>query len=158
YDPNLFTQDESYKVASDSAYPTIESILMDGQGQPLLNRAIGGTYPPGSTFKLVVAGAGLESKTIDDSYHITDTGIFKIGDFSFANWYYTEYGRTEPGELDVIRALARSNDIFFYKLAEKIGVDQLSRIAEKFGLGEKLGIDLNGEMPGLVPTKEWKKQ
>ncbi len=158
FDPNLFTLDETYKVASDSAYPTVESMLLDGNNQPLLNRAIGGTYPPGSTFKLVVAAAGLQSKTIDDSYQVTDTGILKIGNFSFANWYYTEYGRTEPGELDVKRALARSNDIFFYKLAEKIGVDKLSSIADRFGLGGKLGIDLEGEQKGLVPTKEWKKQ
>lgn len=158
FDPNLFTLDTDYKPASNSAYKSLDAILLDGSGQPLLNRAIGGTYPPGSTFKLIVAASGLESKTIDSNYHITDTGILKIGTFSFANWYYTEYGKTEQGDVNVTRAIARSNDIFFYKLAEKIGVDKLSTMADQFGLGEKLGIDLSGEASGLVPTKEWKKK
>lgn len=157
YDPNLFTLDDTYFVSSDSAYKSISSVLTDGQGQPLLNRSIGGVYPPGSTFKLVVAAAGLEDKVIDASYRVKDTGILKIGDFSFANWYYTEYGRTEEGEVDVVRGLSRSNDIFFYKLAEVIGIDRISAMAMKFGLGDTLGIDLPGEAAGLVPTRKWKK-
>jgi len=157
FDPNLFTLDSTYKPASDSAYFSIESMLTDGSNQPLLDRAIAGTYPPGSTFKIVTAASGLEKKIIDDNYRVEDTGVVKIGDFSFANWYYTQYGRTEPGELDVTRALARSNDIFFYKLAEKIGVDRLSVTAKEFGIGSKLGIDLSGEQAGIVPNKQWKK-
>ena len=86
-----------------------------------------------------------------------DTGILKMGDISFANWFYTDYGRKESGLLDVVRALARSNDIFFYKLAEKVGVDRLSAMGKKFGLGETTGIDLSGEASGLVPSKDWKK-
>ncbi|HZE86627.1 MAG TPA: penicillin-binding transpeptidase domain-containing protein [Methylomirabilota bacterium] len=158
YDANLFTLDTTYKGASDSAYHSLASVLSDTNNQPLLNRAISGIYPPGSTFKLVVAASGLQDKVIDSNYHITDTGILKVGDFSFANWYYTEYGRTEQGDVNVTRAIARSNDIFFYKLAEKIGVDKLSAMATKFDLGEKLGIDLAGEEAGLVPTKEWKQK
>ncbi len=157
YDPNLFTLDDSYKLASESAYKNIESVLKDGIGQPLLNRAVGGTYPPGSTYKIVTAVAGLENKIIDKDYRVRDTGVIKVGEFSFANWYFTNYGRTEPGELDVIRALARSNDIFFYKLAEKVGVDKLSEMAQKFGLGTKTGIDLGGEAKGLVPDPKWKE-
>lgn len=157
FDPNLFTQDETYKVASDSAYPTVESILMDGQNQPLLNRAIGGVYPPGSTFKIVTAISSLENNIIDSKFKIEDTGILRVGDFSFANWYFTQYGRTD-GEVNVVKALARSNDIFFYKLGQMVGVDTLSKTATAFGLGEKLGIDLLGEMQGLVPTKEWKRK
>lgn len=157
FDANLFTLDETYKGASDSAYPTVESMLLDGHNQPLLDRAIGGTYPPGSTFKIVTAIAGLENKVIDGDFQVTDTGILKIGDFSFANWYYTQHGGKD-GEVNVIKALSRSNDIFFYKLGQMLGVDTLSATARKFGLGEKLGIDLGGEMTGLVPTKEWKKK
>ncbi len=158
FDPNLFTMGPTYKAASGSAYTRVSQILLDGQNQPLLNRAIGGVYPPGSTFKLVNAAAGLEDHVIDKNFSITDTGILKIGNFSFANWYYTDYGRTEQGPVNVVRAIARSNDIFFYKLAEKVQVDRLSAMARKFGLGSVLGIDLPGEEAGTVPTEEWKKK
>ena len=130
---------------------------MDSDNQPLLNRAIGGTYPPGSTFKLIVAAAGLEDKVIDSNFTIQDTGILSLGSFSFSNWYFTQYGRTD-GEVNIVKAIQRSNDIFFYKLAGLVGVDKLSQFAEKFGLGKKLGIDLTGEQSGIVPTEEWKKQ
>ncbi|MGI8420148.1 MAG: penicillin-binding transpeptidase domain-containing protein [Candidatus Levyibacteriota bacterium] len=158
FDANLFTLDASYKPATDSAYPTVGAMLTDGQNQPLLNRAIDGVYPPGSTFKIVAAAAGLQDRIIDENYKVEDTGILQIGDFSFANWYYTEYGRKEPNPLNVVTALSRSNDIFFYKLAEKIGVDKLSGVAAKMGVGQVLGIDLPGESSGVLPTKQWKKE
>ncbi len=157
YDTNLFTRDKTYRTATDSAYQKTGDLLTDSKNQPLLDRAISGVYPPGSTFKIVTAASGLVDKTIDENYRIRDTGVIKVGEFSFANWYFTNYGRTEPGELDVKRALSRSNDIFFYKLAEKVGVDKLSEMAEKMGLGRETGIDLGGEVSGLVPDPEWKK-
>ena len=80
-----------------------------------------------------------------------------MGAFSFANWLYTGYGRTD-GTLNVVSGIKRSNDIFFYKLAEKVGVERLSSTAEKFGLGKPLGIDLAGEAKGLVPTPSWKEE
>lgn len=156
FDPNLFTMGKDYHTATTSGYHTVEEILT-AEDQPLLNRAIGGTYPPGSTFKLVTAASGLQNNIIDEHFQIEDTGIVKIGAFSFANWFYTDYGRTE-GAVDVVKAIKRSNDIFFYKLADMIGVDKLSAMSEKFGLGRVLGIDLSGEAKGLVPTKEWKQK
>lgn len=158
FDPNLFTLDDSYEASSTSAYEDVSAILTDGDGQPLLNRAIGGVYPPGSTFKLITAAAGLDTHIIDDTYSVVDTGVLKIGEFSFANWFYTSYGRTEPGAVNVVKAISRSNDIFFYKLAEKITVDKLAVVAKKFKLGTTLGIDLDNEAEGLVPTKEWKEK
>ena len=158
FDPNLFTLDETYKVASTSSYHNIEDILLDTDNQPLLNRAIGGIYPPGSTFKLVTAISGLENKVIDANYSVTDTGVLRVGEFSYANWFYTDYGKTESGKVDVIKAISRSNDIFFYKLAEKVGADRLSETGKKFGLGKPLGIDLGGESSGLLPTKQWKEK
>jgi penicillin-binding protein 2 len=155
FDPNLFTMGESYEIASNSSYLTLSDVLLDGQNQPLLNRAIGGTYPPGSTFKLIVASAGLKNNIIDENWQIDDTGILKVGDFSFSNWYYTGYGGTD-GQVNIVKGIKRSNDIFFYKLAEKVGVDKVSETAKLFGLGEKLGIDLQGEQAGVVPTEEWK--
>lgn len=157
FDPNFFTQGLDYKVATDSAYPDVSAILADSKNQPLLNRAISGTYPPGSTFKLVNAAAGLEGGVIDENFQVLDTGTFSVGAFSFSNWYFTQYGKTE-GEVNVVRAIKRSNDIFFYHLAEKVGVDGLSAEAKKFGLGNVLGIDLSGETAGIVPDDGWKKR
>lgn len=156
FDDNLFTMGEGYSTEQNSSYNSVSQILMDSANQPLLNRVIGGTYPPGSTFKLVTAAAGLQDKIIDKNFTIEDTGILKLGTFSFGNWYFLQYGRTD-GEVNVVKAIQRSNDIFFYKLAEMIGVDKLSQFAGKFGLGKKQGIDLAGEQAGTVPTEEWKK-
>ena len=157
FDTNFFTMGPNYLAASDSSYLSLSDILLDSQNQPLLDRSISGTYPPGSTFKLVVASAGLENKIIDENYQIEDTGVLQIGAFSFSNWYYTGYGGKD-GEVNVVKGIKRSNDIFFYKLAEKIGVDKVSETAQKFGLGKPLGIDLQGEAAGLVPTPEWKQK
>ncbi len=158
FDPNLFTLDNTYKPATDSAYKSVEGIITDSKNQPLLNRAIGGIYPPGSTFKIVVSAAGLQEKIIDQNYTIVDTGVLKVGDFSFANWYYTDYGKKEPKPLNVSAALTRSNDIFFYKLAQKISVDKLSAFAKTMGIGQILGIDLPGEVTGVLPTTQWKQK
>lgn len=157
FDTNLFTLGEDYKVATDSSYPSLESILLDFDNQPLLNRAIAGVYPPGSTFKLVVAAAALENKVIDENFEVEDTGILKIGAFSFANWYYTNYGGKD-GNVNVVKAIKRSNDIFFYKLAEKTGIDKISKTASRFGVGRTLGIDLIGEESGTLPSVEWKEK
>jgi penicillin-binding protein 2 len=155
FDPNLFTMGQNYKPSSESSYLNLSNILLDSQNQPLLDRSISGVYPPGSTFKLIVASAGLSDKIIDENWQIEDTGILKIGDFSFSNWYYTGYGGKD-GEVNIVKGIKRSNDIFFYKLAEKVGVDKVSEMAKKFGLDTQLGIDLAGEQSGTVPTPEWK--
>lgn len=157
FDPNLFTLGEHYVPATNSAYESIGDILLDSTNQPMLNRAIGGSYPPASTFKLITAAAGLEKNIIDETYEVEDTGILRVGDFSFANWYFTQYGGKDK-DVNVVKAISRSNDIFFYKLAEKVGVSEISNMAKQFGLGSKLGIDLNGELEGVVPDPEWKKK
>jgi len=157
FDPNLFTQGQNYKSSSPSSYLSVEDILSDNKDQPLLNRAISGAYPPGSTFKIVVAAAGLNNKIIDENFEVEDTGSINVGAFTFSNWYFTQYGKTD-GILSVVGGIKRSNDIFFYKLAEKIGVDKISQTAMDFGLGQKLGIDLAGEAKGLIPTRKWKEK
>lgn len=156
FDPNLFTLPLSYQKSTESAQK-LEEILYDSRGRPLLNRAISGTYPPGSTFKLVVAAAGLQDKIIDENWQIEDSGIITVGAFSFSNWYFSQYGKTD-GEVNIVKGIKRSNDVFFYKLAEEIGVDKISEMAKKIGLGNLLGIDLFGEQDGLVPTQEWKQK
>lgn len=157
FDPNLFTLGADYRPATDSAYQKVSDVLLDRTNQPLLNRAISGIYPPGSTFKPVVAAAGLENNIIDENYLVSDTGVLNLGSFSFSNWYYSQYGKTE-GEVDVVKGIKRSNDIFFYKLAERVGVDTISKMAAKFGIGKTLGIDLNGEEAGILPTTAWKEK
>lgn len=157
FDPNLFTLGPNYLTASNSSYLSLTDVLQDDKNQPLLNRGISGTYPPGSTFKLVVAASGLENKIIDENWQVEDTGVITVGTFSFSNWYYTGYGGKD-GEVNIVKGIKRSNDIFFYNLAAKIGVDKVSETAFKFGLGRLLGIDLKGEQEGLVPTPQWKEK
>jgi penicillin-binding protein 2 len=123
---------------------------------PLFDRAIGGVYHPGSIFKLVTGTAALETGAIDPSYTYEDTGVITVNEFSYTNWYFTQYGGKE-GEIDLPRALGRSTDTFFYKVGELVGIDRLSEWAEKFGLRGTTGIDLPGESVGLVPTPEWKR-
>lgn len=140
YDPNVFV---SYDKGNE-----IEN-LMNDQNQPLFNRAISGTYPPGSTFKIVTATAGLESGEIKADTLIEDTGIIRIGEFSFSNWYFSQYGKTE-GEINIVKAIARSNDVFFYKLGEMVGEDELVNWSKKYKLGSQLGIELPGEESGNI--------
>ena len=157
FDPNVFTLGNEYKSASNLAYQNIDKILNDSENQPLINRAISGLYPPGSTFKLITAAAGLQNEIIDLHYKVEDTGVIRIGEFSFSNWYFTNYGGKD-GEVNVVKGIKRSNDIFFYKLAEKVGLEKLSDMARKFGIDKALGIDLLGETKGLVPTDGWKRK
>ncbi len=135
----------------------INRLLKDSKNLPFLNRTIGGVYHPGSIFKIVTATAGLMEGEIDPETTVEDTGVIKIGEWSFANWYFTDYGRTE-GAVDLIKAIKRSNDIYFYKLGEWLGVDKLADWARKFGLGKASGVDLPGEVAGLVPDPKWKEQ
>lgn len=124
--------------------------------KPFFDRAIQGTYPPGSIFKIVTALAGLESGKITADTEIEDVGEFSIGDTKFANWYFLEYGGRD-GNLKVERAIARSNDIFFFRVAQKLGLVTLRQMAIKLGFGQKTGIDLEDEAFGLVPDEVWKK-
>lgn len=131
--------------------------VMNNPDRPMFNRAIGGTYPPGSTFKLVTALAALEEGDIKRDTTVEDVGVLKVGTFSFANWYFTQYGKTE-GFVDIVKAIARSNDIFFYKVGEWLGIRTLVTWAHQVGIGKPLGIELAGEAGGLMPDPEWKKE
>lgn len=133
-----------------------EALARD-ENMPFFNRAIGGAYYPGSTFKIVVAAAGLEDGKIDVNYTFDDPGVIRIGEFSYANWYFTQYGRKE-GEINLTRAITRSTDTFFYKLGEMVGVERLAWWGERFGLGGKTGVDLPAETNGLVPNPGWKER
>jgi penicillin-binding protein 2 len=129
--------------------------LFNDPQRPLINRALAAVYPPGSTFKIITAAAALESGVITSDYLYEDTGLIRVGDYQYTNWYLTQYGGKE-GIIDIRRALSRSTDTFFYKVGELLGPEQLSNWALKFGLGEKTGIELISELPGLVPNPQWK--
>ena len=122
---------------------------------PFFNRAIGGAYHPGSTFKIITSVAGLEEGVLDVNFKYTDVGYVEAGGLKFRNWYFTRFGKGE-GEMNIVKAITRSTDTFFYIAGEKVGIDSLAAWAEKFGLGKKLGIDLPGEAAGLMPNPDWK--
>ncbi len=121
------------------------------------NRAVSGMYPPGSVFKLVTAIAGLQKQAFDEHKTVLDEGILKVGDYSYANWLYTQNGGTD-GEISLVRAIARSNDIYFYKAAEWTGPTSLAAQAREFGFGKSTGIELPAEAAGFVPDPTWKEE
>lgn len=143
-----------------ASYPSFDpeniAASVTDKNKPYFNRAIAGVYPPGSVFKIVTALAGLESGKVTRDTEIEDVGEFSLGDIKFSNWFYTQYGQKD-GILKIERALARSNDIFFYRLAEMAGLGAIRKAAIALGFGQKTGIDLPSEEFGLVPDEVWKK-
>ncbi len=133
----------------------ISKFLLD-ERLPMFNRSISGTYHPGSLFKIVTTIAAVEDEKIKRDFTYEDKGVISVDEFQYNNWYFTQYGGTE-GIIDVVRALARSTDTFFYEVGSLVGAESLSNWAETFGLAEKTDIDLPGEVVGLVPSPEWKK-
>ena len=154
FDPNLFTKSTSYEP--DGGYQSVDEVLNE-KTQPLLNRTISGSYSPGSTFKIVTATAGLEENAINPSTLIEDTGVRTIGGISFGTWNFLQYGKLEK-PLNIVGAIRRSNDIFFYVLSERVGVKKISEWAGKFGFGKILNIDIPGEIAGVVPGPSWKER
>ena len=148
FDPNIFTS-----KADDSA---IEQIFRSSTF-PLLNRVIAGTYPPGSTYKILSSLVALSSGKVTPNTTIIDNGVVNLGTFKFTNWYFTQYGRTE-GPVNLTKALKRSNDTYFYEIGRIVGEEPLFDISRKLKLGTTLGIDLPSEVTGLVPSNEWKRQ
>lgn len=136
---------------------TIRSYLEDSQNLPMMNRAISAKYHPGSIFKPIIALGALEDGTINATTTFEDTGKITIGDYEFKNWLWTKRGGTD-GMVDVVKGLQRSNDIFFYRLGEKMGVEAMDKWSRNFGLGKITGIELPGEVAGLVPNDAWKRQ
>jgi len=141
FDPNLF-------AGSDAR---IKRILKD-PCHPMLNRAISCAYPPGSSFKIVVATAALEERKINTSKSFVCSGTLKIGGRIFHCWR-----KKGHGPQNVINGLKNSCNIFFYNTGLLIGPDTISRYAQRFGFGRPTGIDLPGEIGGLVPGRIWKR-
>ncbi len=127
--------------------------ILHDERHPLTNRAIQGLYPPGSTFKIIMAAAALEMNEVD----MTDT-IQCRGRFRFGNRTYRDWKASGHGPVDLHKALAQSCDVYFYKMGHRLGIETIARYARLFGLGKKTGIDLPSEQPGIVPSPEWKQQ
>lgn len=142
FDPNRFASGisrEDWKQLSLNA------------SHPLQNRSIDGQYPPGSTFKVVTALAGLEEKVVT-----ADTRIYCPGSFRLGRGYYRCWKRGGHGHVDLHDALVQSCDVYFYTVGHRLGIDTLARYAREMGLGSLTQVGLTGEKPGLVPTSQWK--
>jgi len=141
-DANIFST-----VIPDSLW---RSILADSTN-PLLNRPLDGLYPPGSTYKLVIAGAGLELGLIDRNTMFSScNGGYQFGNRFFRCWLPRGHGR-----VSVVQAIEQSCDVFFYQLGYKLGLDEFYRFSRACGFGQKTGIDLPQEASGNVPDKSW---
>ncbi len=118
---------------------------------PLQDRAIQGQYSPGSTFKIVMALAGLEEGVIDPDEELFCDGKFILGDHVFHCWRKQGHGK-----VNLHRALVESCDVYFYRLGKRLGVDKIARYAKMCGLGQPTGFELGSEKGGLIPTSQWK--
>lgn len=156
YEPRLLSRRE-VDPEKEKERKSIVQGLFDSTDKVFFNRAISGAYPPGSVFKLITGLIGLEENAFDSQTTVEDEGILKVGEYTYANWFYTQYGGRD-GTINLQRSIARSNDIFFYKAAEWLGPQKLADGARLFGLGSKTGIDIAGEASGLVPDPKWKEE
>jgi penicillin-binding protein 2 len=118
---------------------------------PLINKATSGLYAPGSTFKMAVALAALEAKTLSPTDRIGCPGYLDLGDTRFHCWRAGGHGM-----LDLRGGLKNSCDVFFYEVARRTGIDRIAAMANRFGLGVELDLDLPGQREGLIPTREWR--
>lgn len=138
FDPNIFTSIRSEKVWNE---------LVNGTDKPLLNRAIMGEYPPGSTFKIVTATTGLEEGIIDEA-----TRFYCNGTFRFGNRIFRCHKAGGHGYMSIHEALPKSCNVFFYNVAQKgVTVSMMHKYALMYGLGKRTGIDLPGERHGFIP-------
>ena len=144
FDPNSFargmTPGEWRELAADNE-------------NPLHNRALQGHFPPGSTFKIVTALAALQEGVISPDQTLFCNGSYKVGDRVLRDW--KKYGH---GHMNMHQALVQSCDVYFYQLAQRLGIDKIARHARRFGFGAPTGIEIDGESAGLVPDRAWKRR
>lgn len=146
FDPNLFVE---------GIDPQNWEALNNSPDHPLNNRALQGVYPPGSTFKPFMALAGLELGKRKPGFAIADPGYFQLGG---AGHVYRDWKAGGHGTVDLHRAVVVSCDTYFYGLAQDLGIDAIHQFIGQFGLGRKTGIDIEGEVGGLLPSQEWKQR
>jgi len=144
FDPNPFV----VGITND-AYQALQA----SENQPLYNRALRGLYPPGSTIKPFIALAGLEYDAISPQKNILCPGYYQLPGVSHQ---YRDWKKGGHGSVSLNKAITESCDVYFYRLAATLGIDHMHSFLQKFGFGEKSGIDLVGEKSGLLPSREWK--
>lgn len=127
--------------------------LTTNDHKPLLNKVMGGTYPPGSTFKTAVALAAVEAGIATPDFHVSCNGVYNFGGHAFHCWK-----RGGHGTLSVEGALQHSCDVFFWETSRRLGIDKIEAMARKLGMGAPTGIELPGERGGLIPSREWKQK
>lgn len=126
--------------------------LIQNPYKPLVNKTIAGQYPPGSTFKMIVAAAAVEHKVMRPTERIRCTGKTTLGNHEFHCWK-----RRGHGYVDMRQAIMHSCNTYFYEAAKRLGIDRINEMAHRFGLGESYGYEVPGEKSGLVPSRGWKR-
>lgn len=142
FDPSLFAG----KIPAD-----IWAKYLKDKRHPLENKALSGQYPPGSTFKMITALAGLEAGLVDERSSVNCNGVYELGHGKFRCW-----SKSGHGSVSLRKSLRESCDVYYYSLGERLGIDRLAEMCRRFGLGVPMGIGLQGEKKGLIPTSEWK--
>lgn len=143
YDPNLFV---------DGITPDNWKELNESTDKPMVNRALNGAYPPGSTFKPFMALAALETGKRTPSQSISDPGFFNFGGHQFR-----DDKKGGHGSVDMYKSIVHSCDTYYYMLANDMGIDAISRFMGSIGLGQHTGVDISGESKGILPSQAWKK-
>lgn len=145
FDPNLFAVGMTTAQFAE---------MQEDLDRPLFNRAVRGTYPPGSTIKPMLALAALETGATNLTRKTMCRGYFMLPNTTHR---YRDWKREGHGEVDLHEALTQSCDVYFYEISIDIGIDRMHEYLDRFGLGQRTGIDVSGERSGLVPSREWKQ-
>ena len=144
YDPNLFV---------DGIRTDDWDLLNNSPDKPMVNRALNGAYPPGSTFKPFMALAALETGKRTPGQTISDPGFFNFG-----GHHFRDDKKGGHGSVDMYKSIVHSCDTYYYMLANDMGIDNISRFMGSLGLGSRTGIDIEGESEGILPSQAWKKR
>jgi penicillin-binding protein 2 len=144
FDPNLMSRELTAKQWEE---------IVQNERRPLTNRAIQGQYPPGSTFKIVMAAAALESHTVSSATPVYCNGGYQFGKRLFRDWKAGGHGA-----VDLHEAIVHSCDVYFYTVGQRMGIDTIAHFARMFGLGRETGIELPSERVGIVPSAAWKER
>jgi penicillin-binding protein 2 len=144
FDPNLFVDG----IDTESWQALNESI-----DKPLLNRALRGTYPPGSTYKPFMAMAALQTGKRSPTFIVNDNASWTFGGHTFRS-----HGDIALGAVDMYRSIVKSSNVYYYSLANELGVDAMHDFMKPLGFGQITGIDINGEVRGVLPSQEWKRK